>query len=54
MKLANRSTDFGLGGTNRDSSSPSPGVAISRYGSGQRVFGNAGGPISTSRLTRSG
>ena len=54
MKLANRSTDFGLGGTNRDSSSPTPGMAISRIGNGQRVLGNPGTPISTSRLTRPG
>jgi hypothetical protein len=53
MNLANRSTDVGLDGT-RDSSAPTPGVPINRYGSGQRVFGSAGGPMSTSRFTRSG
>ena len=53
MNLANWSVDLRLGGT-RDSSAPSPGVAMSRYGSGQRVPGKVGGPISTRRSTRLG
>ena len=42
MALANRSTDCGVGGANRDSSRPSPGVPTSRMGSGQRVLGQRG------------